>query len=327
MGLSNSLATLRLHTTTTLWGGDRGKLPLVLLAVVPIVAPAAYVAYVLGQGARRTIASASITPPDPLTGRKKAKAAAAAARGSGHDAVEASKGEMDTLAIPADVLAAADTYVISRERIVSEAIALDRILPALRSGLADSDDDSEEDENEDEEEPRDLLETYLATTMRMFTWTPQAYAMKAMVSRLPAGGAHAETFTTPYLDTCLFEEGDRVCGVYVVREHVSSTKGERIFLDLSAPEGWDGPEVKGVLDCGFLFGQDADGGRVVRFVNETVMWRGKDEKPTLLEGGFSRRLHAWMVGWMMVRGIESVTLRGGATIARGKGEKKVGRTV
>lgn len=320
MGLSNSLATLRLHTTT-LWGGDRGgRLPLVLLAVVPIVAPAAYVAYVLGQGARRTIASASITPPDPLTGRKRVKAA------RGNDAVEASKGEMDTLAIPADVLAEADTYVISRERIVSEAIALDRILPALRSGLADSDDESEEDE-EEEEEPRDLLETYLATTMRMFTWTPQAYGMKAMVARIPdAGEAHAKTFTIPYLDACLFEEGDRVCGVYVVREHVSSSKGERIFLDLSAPAGWTGPDVKGVLDCGFLFGQDAEGGRVIRFVNETVMWRRKDgEKPTLLEGGFARRLHAWMVGWMMVRGIESVTLPGGATIPRGKGEKKVGR--
>ncbi|KAI0855184.1 hypothetical protein F4860DRAFT_497146, partial [Xylaria cubensis] len=189
-------------------------------------------------------------------------------------------------------LAAPDNYVISRERVVSEAIPLDNILViSLQdrgSGIG-----------------RGLLETYLATTMRMFTWTPQAFVMKSMVSRLPGGAAHANTFSSAYLDSCTFEAGDRVCGVYRVLERVCDPRGVRILLDLSPPEGWKGPVVSGVLDCGFVVEKEGDKS-FVRFVNETVLWRRKDEKPTLLEGTVSRWLHTLMVSWMMVRGVEAV---------------------
>ncbi|TGJ84329.1 hypothetical protein E0Z10_g4409 [Xylaria hypoxylon] len=287
MGLYDSLAIPRLSISIP-WGADgkKGSLPIVLLAAVPVVLPAAYLAYVLRQGARRTTATTSITPPDPLLGNAKSY-----------------KEGGDTLAIPSAVLAAPDRYIVAKEHVVSEAIPLRRILPGLRPGL-------------DGEAERGLLETYLGTTMRMFTWTPQAFAMKSIVSRLPDGAAHANTFSTPYLDACLFEPGDRVCGVYVVREHiVNSSGGERVFLDLSSPEGWKGPTVGGVLDCGVVL-EENEGEVFVRFVNQTVMWRTKDEKPTLLEGTVSRWLHTAMVGWMMVRGVEAVTGRDDTTTVK-----------
>ncbi|KAI3334040.1 hypothetical protein F4824DRAFT_502443 [Ustulina deusta] len=271
-------------------GARKGGLPVVLLAAVALL-PAAYSAYVLRQAARRTTATASISPPDPLVvGR------AVSSSWDGGDA------ERD--AVPPGVLAAAaaEQYVVARERVVSEAVPLWRILPGLRAGL------EEEGEGEGDGARRRLLDVYLAATMRMFTWTPQALAMKLLVSRLPGGAALAGTFATPYLDACRFGAGDRVCGVYVVRGRVGrgGRGGERVFLDLSAPEGWKGPVVAGVLDCGFVL-EEESGESVVRFVNETVLWRTKDGKPTLLEGTVSRWLHTAMVGWMMVRGVEAVT--------------------
>ncbi|KAI0451957.1 hypothetical protein F5B21DRAFT_358196 [Xylaria acuta] len=285
---------------TMLWGSDgaKGSLPLASLAV-------AYIAYILWQGARRITASTSITPPDSLLARpSKAK---------GNSEV-GERGGNDTLAIPPNVLAAPEDYVIARERIVSEAVPLEKILPGLREALTGRGEADDDVKREESGRRRGLLETYLATTMRMFTWTPQAFAMKSMVSRLPGGAAHADTFSRQYLDACTFEAGDRVCGVYRVRERVHSSKGERIFLDLSPPEGWKGPVVSGVLDCGFVIEEKGDE-RFVKFVNETVLWRRKDEKPTLLEVTVSRWLHTLMIGWMMVRGIEVVTGRAKAKTA------------
>ncbi|KAI1743203.1 hypothetical protein F4680DRAFT_409473 [Xylaria scruposa] len=284
MGLHNSLAMPRLSMSIP-WSSNsaKGGLPLALLATAPVVLPAAYMVYILWQSARRTIASASITSPDPLVGKSETG--------------EEDRGS-DTLAI-LPVLAAPDDYVISRERIISEAIPLDSILviPLQDKGSGGIGTKSGR---------RGLLETYLATTMRMFAWTPQAFVMKFMVSRLPGGAAHANTFSTAYLDACTFEAGDRVCGVYRVRERVRDPRGMRIFLDLSPPEGWKGPVVSGVLDCGFVVEKKGDES-FVRFVNETILWRRKDGKPTLLEGTVSRWLHVMIVRWMMVRGVEAVT--------------------
>ncbi|TRX95094.1 hypothetical protein FHL15_004179 [Xylaria flabelliformis] len=291
MGSHNSLAMPRLSILIP-WGkgGAKGSLPVALLAAAPIVLPVAYMVYVLRQSAQRTTASATITPPDPLVGKPlKTK--------ENSEAGEVDGGS-DTLAILPAVLAAPDNYVISRERIVSEAIPLDEILVI---SLQDK-----EGGIGTKGRRRGLLETYLATTMRMFTWTPQAFVMKSMVSRLSDGAAHAKTFSSAYLDACTFEAGDRVCGVYRVRERVRDPRGMRIVLDLSPPEGWKGPVVSGVLDCGFFVEKKGDES-FVRFVNETVLWRRKDEKPTLLEGTVSRWLHTLMVGWMMVRGVEAVT--------------------
>ncbi|KAJ3577876.1 hypothetical protein NPX13_g2692 [Xylaria arbuscula] len=301
MGLQNTLAINRLSSAPSIiprvWnaGGGRKTLlsPSILLAVITLL-PAAYSAYVLRQAAARTTATASISPPDP-----------AVLRSTGDGEVEGPETDNVSSAIPSYVLAALELYVIGRERIVSEAVPLKRLLAEFHEEMGNRRARMEE-KNEGEVGERGLLETYLGTTMRMFTWTPQAFLMKAMVSRLPGGERHAETFSAEYLDACRFQPGDRVCGVYVVRSRVASDDGERVFLDLSAPEGWKGPVVTGVLDCGYVLGEE-NGEKVVKFVNETVLWRTKDAKPTLLEGKVSRYLHTAMIGWMMVRGVEAVT--------------------
>ncbi|KAK5630462.1 hypothetical protein RRF57_006177 [Xylaria bambusicola] len=283
MGLHKTFAIPRMSSIPSVLSGlgpDARRNSLVLLAVVALL-PAAYSAYVLRQGATRTVATARISPPDPLRITE--------------DEVHAPS------AVPSDVLAAPERYVVGRERIVSEAVPLKRLLPGLIEGSSGKGKGKGKGK-------RGLLDTYLGTTMRTFTRTPQAFVMKSLVSRLPGGAAHAETFSATYLDACCFQPGDRVCGVYVVRERVASETGERVFLDLSAPEGWRGPVVTGVLDCGYVLAEE-NGEKVVRFVNETVLWRTADGKPTLLEGKVSRWLHTAMVGWMVVRGVEAVTGR------------------
>ena len=52
-----------------------------------------------------------------------------------------------------------------------------------------------------------------------------------------------------------------------------------------------------------------EGGNKVKFVNETVLWRGVSDKPTLLEGCMGRWLHTFMAGWLVVKGIGAVTYR------------------
>ncbi|KAI1160409.1 hypothetical protein F5B18DRAFT_632823 [Nemania serpens] len=314
------------------WGvnsAKSGSFPVVFLLAV---APVAYMAYVLRQSARRTTAETRISPPDPLGWKSSSKTrrrrreslrnAAADAdeneeedEGEEEEEEEEEERDVRTTILPPAVLAAPDEYVVARERVVSEAVPVARIRPSL--GLRAGDAEGE----------RGLLETYLGATMRCFAWTPQAFVMRALVSRLPGGAALAETFSTAYLDACRFEVGERVCGVYVVRERVrervrgerGASRGweERVLLDLCAPEGWRGPVVSGVLDCGFVVehreaeeeAEEGEGGgqRVVRFVNETVLWRRRDGRPTLLEGRVSRWMHGLMVRWMVVRGVEAVT--------------------
>lgn len=140
-----------------------------------------------------------------------------------------------------------------------------------------------------------LLNTYIRTTMQAFSWTPQAMLMHFIIK----DPAAKHTFDVSYLVDCNFQASDRVCGVYVV----SSRSDERITLDLDPPVGWIGPIVKGCI----VVGLEKAGGDEVRFVNETVLWRGKNEKPTVLESAFGRWMHGFMISWMVVRGVAAVT--------------------
>jgi len=273
---------------------DIPHLPLALLAIAPVVLPTAYVACVLYRCARRTTATARVEAP----ASQRAKTRTLKEEGE------------DTVAIPPDVLAAAatsDNYIIARERVISEPVPVEKL--GIQAGLLLSGFPVGDEEGERE---RGVLEKYLSTTMRLFTYMPQAHIMKFMVSRLPDGAAHANTFSAEYLNKCRFVPGDRVCGVYVVRERVPvESGGERVILDLSVPEGWKSLVVSGALDCGFVLQQQKEknknGAGVVRFVNETVLWRRLDERPTILEGAFGRILHTLMVRWMVARSADAVT--------------------
>ncbi|KAI1768196.1 hypothetical protein GGR53DRAFT_15924 [Hypoxylon sp. FL1150] len=216
-------------------GGTTITIIRVLLALAPVAVPAAYLAFLKREVARHTIADthASLSPK--------------------------SNGDNDDdNVIPSAVLAAPDRFVVSRERVTSHAIPISSLRPDLVAAA-----------NAKGEVDFDglLLEAYLSATMRAFAWTPQALVMARMGSSLDADDASAFThsFQTPYLRTCGFEAGDRVCGVYVVRWR----REGRVVLDLAPPRGWRGPLVKGALDVGFE--RDGEGEDSVRFVNETVM--------------------------------------------------------
>lgn len=64
--------------------------------------------------------------------------------------------------------------------------------------------------------------------------------------------------------------------------------------------------MTGALNVGF---DPIEGGNKVKFVNETVLWRGVSGSPTLLEGCIGRWLHTLMASWLVVKGIGAVTYR------------------
>ncbi|OTA68508.1 hypothetical protein K449DRAFT_429365 [Hypoxylon sp. EC38] len=255
----------------------------VLLALAPVALPTAYLLFLKRSLAKRTVASARISPPDPLV--------APAPSTSTSTSQTADDDDDDEIVLPSHVRGAPELFVVAREKVVSEVVPIAVLRPEFVRGDGDADGG----------ELSGLLEAYLSATMQAFAWTPQALLMARMGGSLRDLEAYRRTFDEGYLSECGFEEGDRVCGVYVVR----GRRGGRVVLDLSPPSGWKGPVVTGALNVGF----DREGEDGVRFVNETIMWRRKEgEKPTLLEGKVGRWLHTLMASWLVVKGIEAVTI-------------------
>ncbi|KAI2626077.1 hypothetical protein GGS26DRAFT_563177 [Hypomontagnella submonticulosa] len=264
MGFSISPSAF-LGTRTT---DGTGTAVRVLLALAPVVLPTASLFLLKRSLARRTVATARISPPDPLS-------AAATAVEDEHSV------------LPPHVRAEPGKYVVARERVTSRAVSV----AALRREFVSREEEGKELEG--------LLEAYLSATMRAFSWTPQALLMARMGSSVADPAGYQRTFDAEYLGACEFRPGDRVCGVYVVRMR----EGGRVVLDLRPPEGWTGPVVTGALDVGYVYERGE-----VTFVNETVMWRSKEGgKPTMLEGSVGRWLHTLMASWLVVKGVEAVT--------------------
>lgn len=197
--------------------------------------------------------------------------------------------------LPADVLNdEGGEWVLVRERVVSAPFT-----PATADQNAD--DGLEEhvrgDKTAEVSFPL-LLNTYLRTTMRMFTRTPQALLMRRLLT-----GPPRHTFDAAYLSACTFAPGDRVCGVYVVSSRTSSSSFSSDKAVLALDEEWGGPVVRGRL----VAAVEAVEGGMVRVVNETVLWRRRDgEGPVFLEGWLGRWVHGFMVQWMMVGGVRAL---------------------
>lgn len=228
-----------------------------LLGAGSIALPIAYIVYLKNRFAKQTELSLLISPPAPLN---------------------LVPTDLD-LAIASEFEAPRDGFILARETLKSLPVGTADLDTKLQSDLSG------------------LLNIYVRTTMRAFSWTPQALLMRYIIKDTAA----KQTFDASYLLNCNFQVSDRVCGVYVI----SSRSAERIVLDLAAPPGWTGPVVKGCI----VVGVEKLVGNNVRFLNETVLWRETSEKPTVLESTVGRWIHGFMVGWMIVKGVEAVTSR------------------
>ncbi|KAH8886920.1 hypothetical protein GQ53DRAFT_750120 [Thozetella sp. PMI_491] len=192
-------------------------------------------------------------------------------------------------AVPADVAAEDSDQILTYERIVSRPVPASHIAQPA-SDLASS--------------PSELLTAYIRTTMKAFTWTPQAFILRAMV---PAEAK--KTFDRDAIDAMDFVSPHLVTGVYRVVHRGPNPQGtgDQVMLRLEAPEGFRGPAAKGLILAEVKMEMSDSGEPMVVFVNETWMWRGRGEKPTLLEGNLSRWMHTLIISSMVVKGIRAVS--------------------
>ncbi|KJZ76873.1 hypothetical protein HIM_03750 [Hirsutella minnesotensis 3608] len=220
----------------------------------------------------------------------------------------------DPDSIPAHVLSARGSdWVVFFERIVSQPVPTSLLRPAAEplevpptaaDGAAS--------------EPSALLRRYMRATHVAFSWTPQAFLIRALI-----GDARLRrTFEASWIQNLGFVPGDVVNGVYRVARHEkqgsSLASSERIELLLDAPDSYTGPTARGLLVAAIepatairegAANEPAEDPRVV-FVNETWMWRRTDEKPVLLETPFGKWFHRVLSGWLILKGLSSVVASG-----------------
>ncbi|KAH8682265.1 hypothetical protein BX600DRAFT_505871 [Xylariales sp. PMI_506] len=284
-----------------------------LAALGSVALPVAYIIYLDRCYSSQTTTTNTRSPPALLSAAQPSSLPSDANGeemkddGDDDDAVIA---KLDGHSIfPPEVLAAPSEWVVARERVVSRRLELPTALKLPRAPA-----EAATNKKTTAAAAAAILESYLQTTMRLFGRTPQAWLMRrACPSSEEKGEEEIDarlTFDAVYLSQCRFAHGDRVCGAYVVAARAPS----RVVMSLSPPEGWTGPVVRGRLVCEVEIedngGGNGDGAAAaVRLLNETIVWRRKKgEKPTFLESNVGRWAHAFMVRWMMVKGVEAVEI-------------------
>ncbi|KAF2668866.1 hypothetical protein BT63DRAFT_287310 [Microthyrium microscopicum] len=131
--------------------------------------------------------------------------------------------------------------------------------------------------------------------MSIFAYTPQGL----LISRFIDERAR-KSFDSAYLARCIFEEGDRVCGTYVVSQRAA----RRVELALSPPSSYAGPVVKGVM----VVRIEQEKGCDMLLCNEVWMWRREDEARVPIEGGMGRWMHGFFVRWLMYRALGHISM-------------------
>ncbi|KAM3552467.1 hypothetical protein MY1884_007187 [Beauveria asiatica] len=266
---------------------DLGRQRMAAAALLPVVLPTVHVVYLDWAVRRRTSSTSGQLAPSSTA------AAAAAA------AVSVPRTPQS---LPADVLARPRDWVVSYERVVSRPVpAVSLVAKLLQRGGTDASSPS----------PSPLLTAYLRTTYKAFSWTPQAFLIHAML----AEPGRKASFGAAHIDGLRFARGDVVDGVYRVTSYEGGAKSssgqdkavvEVVELSIDVPRSYKGPAVRGIVVSAIepLVG---DGEDAVQFVNETWLWRKKDEKPTLLESGLGQWFHRLLAGWLVMKGLGGVT--------------------
>jgi hypothetical protein len=161
----------------------------------------------------------------------------------------------------------------------------------------------------------DLLTTYLCRTMTLFSTSLNGHLL--WLRALLAGPENERrSFDAEWIESLAFEQGDRVCGVYVVLERrVEEEEGASVCFEMAVGEV-RGRLVVGVVELGGDDGEKPEGredderrrrnGEKV-FVTETWMWVPREAGVVMpTERTVPRFLHS-VVSWrLLVLGTEWV---------------------
>lgn len=253
-------------------GFASGRSAYIALALLPVVVPTAYLLYLRRKVSGKTRSSSGRrtpqTPESPLPSKP--------------------------ISLPPYVASNDSKWVLAYERVVSDNVpASDIAFPIdLRATLKPDQPVSE------------LLIAYSQAAQVAFSWTPQAFVIRAMIKE----NQFRRTFSRGWIQSLVFNDGDVVNGVYKVVYHGKGIRraSQRVELALEAPPSYKGPPVNGLIITEVQMSDGGQGDEVV-FVNETWMWRRNDEKLTLLETPAGSWLHTLTAGWLVLKGIRAVT--------------------
>lgn len=274
-------------------------------ALLPVLLPTAYVVY-LNWTVRRSTTCISGT-------HSKYKAA-----------TEAAPEPRIPNSLPEEVVAHPSEWVVCYERVVSQPVATAALIDALnhdkggnarKSGTSGSDSDSTASPLFTRPSPlftrpSPLFTSYLRSTYKAFSWTPQAFLIRAML----AEEDRRASFGAGYIESLAFADGDIVDGVYRVTSYEHGSECQRgleaIELSIDVPASYKGPPVRGLIMSAIqpVVTADDDGAASapperILFVNETWLWRRKEEKATLLESAFGKWFHSLLAGWLVKKGL------------------------
>lgn len=249
------------------------------LALLPVAAPVAYFLYWNWR-------IGSITASN--SGRFEAKRTATAADSTG---IEPPK------SLPKEVTEDPSQWVVSFERVVSRPVSL--------ADLANHIDV----QNSEATKLSVLFKSYLRATHKAFSWTPQAFLIRSLLKEPLNRGS----FDAKWIENLEFKDGDIVNGVYKV-SHASSdpnTNSERVELLIDIPASYKGSPVRGLILSATEPNQVAGTASVepedkISFINETWMWRLKEEKPTMLESRVGGWFHGLLAGWLVIKGLDGL---------------------
>lgn len=196
--------------------------------------------------------------------------------------------------LPKEVTEDPSQWVVSYERVVSRPVSLVDL--GNRVDI----------QNTEATKPSALFKSYLRATHTAFSWTPQAFLIRSLLKEPLNRGS----FDTEWIKNLEFKDGDIVNGVYKV-SHVSSdsnTRAERVELLIDIPVSYKGPPVRGLILSATEPNQAASVEQEdnISFINETWMWRLKEEKPTMLESRFGGWFHGLLAGWLIIKGLDGL---------------------
>lgn len=251
-------------------------------AIIPIILPTAYILYLNRTVSKQTSSS---------TGRRSRSG------GDKDTAAASSPTPWLPASLPEDVRPVDSDWVLAFERVVSRPVPVSSLIRPPNASPSES------------SSPSDLLKLYSQAAQIAFSWTPQAFAIRASI-REPG---LKRTFDEDVIKSLEFRSGDIANGVYKVTYsgQGETSAAERVELALEAPKSYKGPVPRGLIvseiqvvgPSGTV--SQGDGDHVV-FVNETWMWRRDTEPPTLIEGSVGGWLHTILAGWLALKGMRAV---------------------